>query len=177
MGEFRIGRKFAQHSYPEAPRGAGPSGFARNSAFGPQGLTPQALGATGDKIKWDTIESGGVSGDTAVKITPKVTGIVRALINVVVENTAGSTNNMIVEPFLDGSSIGAATISTVDAAFEGNNGFITIPFELDFAGAQKLSVGVTHTIEVKVIPQQGGTSTGVLALSSIDLQELPAATG
>lgn len=175
MGEFRIGRSRAQHSYPDT-RGAGPAGFARNSAFGPpDGI--QAISATGDKIKWSTLEVG-TPGSTEVPITPQVTGIVRVIGSVVCRNTAlSSANTMTVEIFIGGVGLGARSISTIDGATESESGFITIPVLFDFAGPSALSVGVAHKIELNVVPLQGGTSTAVVTLSSIDIQELPAATG
>ena len=176
MGEFRIGRSRAQHSYPDT-RGAGVAGFARNSAFGPSPQTPLAIAALGTKIPWVAPEVG-TAGSTIVPITPNVTGIVRVLADVVVENTAGVVNNMLVELFVNGVTSGpvVVSVSTIPAKIENDSGFITIPFEFDFAGANKLTLGTLYKMEIKVTPMQGGTSTKV-DYASIDIQELPAATG
>jgi hypothetical protein len=171
MGEFRIGRSRAQHSYPDT-RGAAPNGFARNSALGPDGGS-QALP---DKIKWGILEVGTVGG-TVVPITPRVTGIIRIIGSVVCENEDINPNVMKVVVFVDGVSLVTGSVSTIDAAPEAGHGFITIPIEVDLAGVLALSTGVTHTIEVQVVPLNGGTSTSVVSLSALDIQELPVATG
>ena len=175
MGEFRIGRSRAQHSYPDTPR-AGVAAFARNSAFGPQGGT-QGLPAIGDKVKWTALEVGTVGG-TVVPITPHVTGIVRVIVTVECQNTnTAAGNTMAVNLLVDGASVGVTTGSPINAAIvEGQLGIIAIPLTVVFAGANKLSVGVAHTLEVQVTPLQGGTATAVIGFTSIDVQELPTAT-
>ena len=100
------------------------------------------------------------------------------IVEVVCRNTSGGANAMEVQLVVDGATLpGVAVASTIDGAAGPNSGFITIPLDIDLAGAGALTVGVTHTVEVLVVPLLGGTLTSVSALSSIDLQELPPATG
>ena len=176
MGEFRIGRKYAKHLYPDTPRRAA-AAFARNSAVGPN-VFSQALPVGGAKINWATIEAGSAPGSTDVPITPRATGIVRVIVEVVCQNASFVADIMEVQPVVDGATLpGVAVASTIDSATEQEDGLITIPLLIDLAGAGALTVGVTHNVEVLVVPLLGGASTSVLELSSIDLQELPPATG
>jgi len=173
---FRIGRTYARHTYPEGPKGLS-AAFARNSAFGPQGGTQAIPASGGTKIIWNAMEVGS-AGATAVPITPKVTGIVRAIVTVVAVNSTGASDDIAVQFVVDGAPVGGgATISTVPATLEGQDSAITIPLTFDFADAQAMSVGTTHTVEVLVTSVLGVSGKSVLGLSSIDLQELPAATG
>jgi len=55
MGEFRIGRKLAQHVYPDNARAAALSLFARNYATGPKVNT--TVDSDGTQIPWNMIDS------------------------------------------------------------------------------------------------------------------------
>jgi hypothetical protein len=173
---FRIGRSRAQHTYPDTPRGAS-GAYARNSAFGPLNGTQAIPASGGTKVRWAAMEVG-ATGGTTVPITPQVTGIVRAIVNVVAVNPTDAADDIAVQFVVDGVPVsGGATVSTLPAALESQSGAITIPLVLDFAGSQKLSVGVAHTIEVLVTSVLGVSGKSVTGLSTVDLQELPAATG
>jgi hypothetical protein len=174
MGEFRIGRTFARHSYPDTPRAGGLAALARNSAFGPDSPPLAVDPVNGTKLTWQSIEVG-TPGGTVVPITPKVTGIVRVIVNVVFEN-AGASDVIGVDLLVNGSTTGT-TESTIDASSEGGSAFITIPWVVDFAGGVKLPVGPTYNLEVKVAQLHGSGTISVLGVSSIDIQELPPATG
>jgi hypothetical protein len=173
MGEFRIGRTYARHSYPDTPRGAS-AAFARNSAFGPNSPPLSVDPVAGTKVPWQQIEVG-TAGDTVVPFTPKVTGITRVLVNVVFEN-AGASDVVGVSVLIGGSIIGS-TVSTIDASSEAGRAFITVPFQVDLAGADKLLLGPTYSFEVKVAQLHGSGTISVIVVSSIDIQELPPATG
>jgi hypothetical protein len=176
MGEFRIGRKHAQHSYPDTPRSAVAS-YARNSALGPQDRVQSLPAPLGANILWLTPEIG-VAGAN-IPITPRVTGIVRVASVVVCQNAAFAPDAMVVELILDGVPIGLQTGSTIDAATEAGNGLITIPYEIIFAPGGGGNAPLTlapHTIAIHVTPSLGGVGTSVLALSTVDIQELPLAS-
>ncbi len=74
MGEYRIGRKHAAHSYPE-PRFTGLVGpFARNYATGP--TDPFTVATTpGSQVLWSFVAVGAPGTD--VPITPVSTGYLR----------------------------------------------------------------------------------------------------
>jgi hypothetical protein len=173
MGEFRIGRTFARHSYPDTPRGAS-AAFARNSAFGPNSPPLSVDPVAGTLITWQSIEVGTIGG-TVVPITPKVTGIVRVIVNVVFEN-AGAADVVGVDLLVNGATTGT-TESTIDSSSEAGHAFITVPWLVDFAGGFKLPVGATYNLEVKVAQLHGSGTISVIGVTSIDIQELPAATG
>lgn len=175
MSEF-VGRTGSQrlYSYPEAPRGGSYSAlFARNFAYGPLFPTPVDIDTSpGTDVPWSVIESGALAG-VIVPITPRSSGVVRISGVIVVKSSSESAESVSLQilgngdillgvPFLETQSIIA-------------NGFAAIPFASE---AYPLPVGVVVNIKIRLTASTGG---GVLQLrpdsSTIDLQEVPVATG
>ncbi len=184
---FRIGRKFAQHVYPEPRRSAGADAFARNSAIAlPGSGTP--IGEGGVQVAWTYIESEGSAAQPGstfdVPITPRSTGVIRVIGTVQIENGTEENINASVQVQVNGSSIvPPVASSTVDAQFgEGlTDGIETLSFVLDLIATDPvlvagvpLSVGVLANIELLVTATADGL---VLGTATLDIQELPAATG
>lgn len=183
MGEFRIGRSRAQHSYPETRRNTTLQ-FARNFAAGPGETTDVASGngiTGGTQIPWAIIESVGVvfpPGVVDVPITPRITGIIQITGVVEVKSSAPAIVLVQVQLGVDGGALPAGGRSsvplletvTVDAGGE------AIPILVDLPAI--LAIGVTRTIQI-VVSDILGAGTVILALesSTLDVQEVPAATG
>lgn len=78
MGEFRIGRTRAQHSYPESRFGGGVQTLARNFANGPKlGSDPVIDDSVGTFIPWgviDSAEAWDAATDYVAGVTPGLTG-------------------------------------------------------------------------------------------------------
>lgn len=189
---FRIGRKHAQHTYPEAPRGAGPFQFARNLAAGP-GRTdvPVSVAALPAAPSAGTpvftlannslVEAGVLTADGA-PITPSVTGIIRVSGVVNVENT-GADGPVDVAVFLAINGTVENTpvaVATLDAA----TSFESIPVLFDLPAA--LPLGTTAHINLVVLASVTGVvlSTGTAATSgavgtapsTMSLEEITPAT-
>ena len=174
MGEFRIGRKFAQHSYPESRRDS-TLAFARNSAQGPGGDAPVPVTTGGTQILWETIESGGGPSED-VPITPLVTGRIRIIAMVAVTNTIGVPTTVKVVAQVEDVTIPGSPVpeATVDESTDAGNGFETITYVFD---TTLLPVGATKHIEILVTAGVDNAIELTLENSTLDIQELPAATG
>jgi hypothetical protein len=181
MGEFRIGRKSAQHSYPES-RFAGLLGpFARNFAAGP--LLPDVVvvgdGITGGTpILWDIIESG-APASISVPITPKSTGIIRITGVVAVKNSSGAAVNVLVQVALNGVRQVvpfSEEVTVVNHAPDAFNigGAATLPIVAELAG---LVVGVTRLVSIVVTAETAVAINLLAATCTLDIQEVAAATG
>jgi hypothetical protein len=165
MGEFRIGRKFAQHSYPESRFGDG--AFARNFASGPPtGEGPTPIVTTGTPVSWETIESGAPPG-VNVPITPHVTGRIRIIATIVVASVAGA-GLVGIGAVIDGTPISTPQSFSAVVAL----GVVTVSFVLDVA------VGFgPHTVQIRAV----AGADNVLVLqphdSTLDIQELGGTVG
>ncbi len=186
---FRIGRKFAQHTYPQA-RATSTVSFARNSAIGPDtslvSITDNPVGAGaaafGTPVPWQTVEST-AAPNTLVPITPSVTGRIRALATVVVISTAEFTVFVTMGLVVDSGAGFVPTSHTVVARLVPNGDTVTIPLVLDFT----MPVGGPHEVALVLLASGAGASIVqpmTLTLSgdptpgaTLDLQELPLATG
>jgi hypothetical protein len=171
MGHVIGKRRYARETYPETGGAAGEAGLARNSALGPAG-SPVFITGAGVQIPWSTIDVG--APGVEVPITPQSTGIIRITAMVGVENV---TDDVVATPVtvqLDGlgpvAVFASATVLPDESA--------EIPFTIDLWGAHALPVGVTTNISL-LVKFVGAAETVQLDLnrSSIDIQELPAATG
>jgi len=174
MGEFRIGRSRAQHSYPEARRNTTVA-FARNSASGPAANTPITTGA-GIQVPWSVIESG-APASTDVPITPRVTGIIHitGVLTITNPDEADSIVQLQVE-------IGDVVVPIPLAENVSlNDSVIPVPFDVIVgAGANgpALPVGVVSLVQIRV--KEGGESSIselVQASCTIHIQEVSAVTG
>lgn len=170
MGEFRIGRSRAQHSYPDTPRGGGAFAFARNYASTEQS---QNFGAGSFNINWQSIEAPGADPvpGTNVPITPQVTGRIRIIVTGVYRNTTLNMVNVAEIVFVDGNLITEGA-ETVDGTVDTTNGDATITVVVDTT----VTPGSTHQVSIQCAASTA--SSGVtLELAQIDIQELPVATG
>lgn len=169
MGEFRIGRSHAKHSYPDTPRAGGLAAFARNYA---QSDTTTPVASTGTQVPWDTIESGAAAG-VDVPITPHVTGRVRIIAMVVIANVTGAQRLIEVQAQVGGVTVPNVTaIASVDGEPEGGEAFETVTLLLD---TSLLPVGSASNVEILLTADSDNALEVVNA--TIDIQELPAATG
>jgi hypothetical protein len=170
MGEFRIGRRFAQHSYPESRQNTTVP-FARNFAQGPADLTPITM--AGIQVPWDVIESGAPPG-ADVPIVPQATGRVRLIASLTIGNTGegsetavvrAQTNGMLIDFPQSGMTIPGGGVGTIPYVLDIGPGSVSHPIPL--------AVGSPTDIELFVT----ATSDGVLSLapnsSTLDIQELP----
>jgi hypothetical protein len=163
---FRIGRRSAQHSYPQAPRGA-PSAYARNSAHGPATLT--AVTDTPTRIPWGTLEVGAPGQN--VSITPKLTGLI--LVTGVVEcvNNSEDTDQLTV-------NIGVAGIlqaKPLEANFvSGGGGETSVPIQ---AIIGPFALGTPVEVSLFVTSIADDTLSLEVNDSWITLQEVSTATG
>lgn len=200
MGEFRIGRTRAQHSYPENPRAAALGLFARNFASGPEDPTQLAVaqgdGAMGGtQIFWGVIGAG-TAPSVNVTITPRVTGLIRVSGVVTVGKAVAFPVNILVQvqlgvdggvsplggrmpvPLLETSTLDAAIATGLPPPIPADLGSLAIPIYIPILPVV-LAIGVTRTIQIVVsVLSAGGTGTSlILGSSTIEVQEVPAATG
>jgi hypothetical protein len=167
MGEFRIGRTRAQHSYP-TPRFTGTTGpFARNAAAGPATTTP--VDSAGTLIPWAVIASDGSSG-TDVPITPLSTGIihVEAVVGLINNSDGALLVTVLVQE--EGGPILQTELMSIDS---GQNE--VVPLNIDTAA---LPVGATKNFEISVAFTGTDGDISLVGLESfIELQEVSVATG
>ena len=179
MSEF-VGRTGSHrvYSYPEAPRGGSSVPFARNSAIGPQFDGPLPITQAGVLIPWQGIENVGSvpPGTTDVPITPRVTGVVRVICTIAVQNV-GTTQNVEANLLVDGSLV-ASFPNTILGPGEGPDEFETITFAFDFspATAPLLPLGTSFQVSIKLLSDVDDVSLQ-LDTATLDIQELQAATG
>lgn len=173
MGEFRIGRKFAQHSYPDTPRPQPAGAFARNSANGVTGQ-PLAVTVAGVQIPWFQRE---VAGPTPVDvpITPKSTGAIHisGVFQFQNNNTGAGPQDAKVQLQFGGVNFISVT-STVETVGEGP-GTETIPLDLTIPGGF-LPIGTTQQVEIKVSAGIDDTSL-VLTFATLSIEEVQPPTG
>jgi hypothetical protein len=161
---FRVGRKFAQHFYPEPshPVEAAPT-YARNFGSGP--ATDVAVATTpGTQIVWSNIQSG-IGPGVAVPVTPETTGILRISGTI---SLAGSGQSVQLLVGVNGFPLSVPAFERATVS-----GFESISF-LTETSAQP--IGSPANISIQLI----GSATGISVIglsSTIDIQELPAATG
>ena len=165
---FRIGRKHAQHTYPE-PRGSGTTPFARNFAYSQEGQNqPIPQDPAEVAVIWDPISSGAPAG-TNVPITPVSTGIIRILAVISVGKTVAD-GTVTITIHVNGVEIEPPESFRAEIDVDG---FAAIPVLAEVSG---LPLGVVANIQIFA------TSSGVGAelieeSSSIEVQEVQAATG
>ena len=172
MGEFRIGRKSAQHFYPERARGTALA-LARNFASGPEDDTG-IVGGGGTQIPWSAIASGAPAG-VHVPITPKSTGIILVVAVFTAKN----------------SSSDPVVLDTIQLNVQINDVSMTIPATVQhtivdaqdtqaiqvMAKTSALPIGVTANISI-LATQIAGSNLSVLSgTATLELQEVSDATG
>lgn len=169
MTEF-IGRTGAKrlYSYPEPPRASALTLLARNFATGPKNSV--AIGA-GVEIPWNAIDVAPSSPSPDVPITPRSSGIV-LISGVVTVANGGAAQSISITVRVNGVDLFVPNnlLSTV-----ADHGQVAIPF-LAETTALDTPVGVTANIRIFVSGSNGTTAVESEA-SSIEVQEVPAATG
>jgi hypothetical protein len=170
---FRIGRKGAQHSYPVS-RGALALPFAFNYAMN---LEAQDLSdASPVEVVWDNAGTNGVESDSAippgtiVPITPRVTGRVRVIVTVVAKSFGGELNVGL------RAATGGPPVQVMGVVQSIAGGAIaTVSFVYDFTALSALlPVGVVTNLDLQLVVLG---SDGILHSATMDVQELPLATG
>ena len=178
MGEFRIGRTFARHSYPDTPRGAS-AAFASNFALGPgsdQAIATAPGTAVFTAANGSAVSAGTITADGA-PITPNVTGDVLVEAAVEVRNTTEGVINIFVFARINGTT----TTTPVAAATLDSEGYESIPVTLLLPGA--LALGATAHVNLVVVASSSGallTTSGSSpneAASTMYLREVPLPTG
>lgn len=163
---FRIGRKFAQHTYPERLGGGGTSdSFARNFGMGP--LNEEPVPGDGINVPWETIASGASPGAN-VPITPAVTG--RLLIHgvVVLKNDTADDLQITLHVNLDGTTL-ISHFSTL-----AGSGSLAMPFLVE-------TVPVSFALHQVTVFVTCGGADNVMSLGSetctVEIQEVSNPTG
>lgn len=175
MGYITNNKRRSPEVYPDPRRGGTTTDlFARNFASAPadQILIPEDPGA---QVVWNSISSG-AAASADVPITPAVTGIIMVRGVLVLKNTSSDPQvnsgvQVIVQvgnppvdtliPFLE-----VATINIGDA--------VVIPI---LTQTDPQPVGVATSISILLIAGDAGTISLVSQSSSLEIQEVPAATG
>lgn len=171
MGEFRIGRKYAQHSYPEPRRGgASATPFARNFAAGPGSETN--ITVPGVQVPWSAIDVG--APGVNIPITPQSTGIIRIAGALTIKNHSGSNVvTVLVNPQVAGVSLAFPLGDEVTLPI---NALAVIPI---LAETSALTIGVQALIQVLVSSEDADVNQISIELesSTLDVQEVAVATG
>jgi hypothetical protein len=168
MGEFRIGRTHAQHSYPDTPRGAGALSFARNFAEGPTGTVP--ITTLGVQIPWSFIESGAPAGANA-PITPRVTGRMLFSGVVVVQNVGNAPTTLTVR-------VNDGTVTLLVPLVQQTVGVgekAAVAFEI--LSLALFALGVTKNIRVVVTASADSQLELTTSSSTLEIEEKQFATG
>jgi hypothetical protein len=165
---FRIGRKTAQHTYPEARRNTTVA-LARNSAYGPTAGDTEIVGA-GQAVVWNVIESG-APADNKVPITPKSTGAVRisAVISLTAEAGAAVLAQVRVTPPVGPPVVSPVPLDEQQAYLA--RGVIPILITLP------LTVGATSHVAILLTVIAGNDVFIRQSSSTLDLQEVVPVTG
>lgn len=165
---FRIGRRNAQHAYPQAPRGA-PSAYARNSAHGPA-TTPYDVTDAPTRIPWGTLEVGAPGQN--VTITPRVTGLI--LVTGVVECLNGSEDAEQLTVNIGVGGILQATPMEANFVDGGSTERTSVPIQ---AILGPFTPGTPVEISLFVTANSSGDLTLEVNNSWLTLQEVATATG
>lgn len=173
MGRI-IGRgRYATETYPETGSGRGVSAaLARNSAYGPSSST--ALSGAAVAIPWTIVESTDAASPSGhVPITPTLTtGRVRVIAMIGIANTTTATQVGVAVEVNDIASVPLLSASvTVPAST-----LTEVPFLIDL-DLSSFGAGPTYEISILVSATGGGPATLSAGKCSIDISELPAATG
>jgi hypothetical protein len=175
---FIIGRgRYARETYPETG-GSSDAAFARNSATGPSGLVPLDNGVD-TYVPWHEVESVGIGTTIHVPITPKVTGKIRVIAMIGINNTTLDPATVDVRVAVgDGATPIPVPVPVAVATVDGTAtpSIIEIPVLVDF----DLPIGVTSNISI--MATLTGTGVGAIGnfvtdLCSIDIEELSVSTG
>lgn len=146
--------------------------FARNFATGPETTTP--IETTGTMVVWNSIDVG-ADPSQDVPITPISTGVVRVSAVIPLKSSFDTeTESVGVLLLVDASPVGHPAFEAVSVA---PNGFDELTVLAEITG---LTVGVTVNISIQLTASnqtQSETLSIAQESSSIELEEVPAATG
>lgn len=143
--------------------------MARNFASGPATDTAVAVGG-GTQLPWSAIGVG-TPPDVDVPITPQTSGVILVTGVIVVENSSGAPVDVIVRVQVGNVSMAVPASETfsVDA-----NGFKALRIVAETAA---LTIGTPATIQILAIASAGGVIRFSGQSSTLDVQEVPVATG
>ena len=164
MGSFRIGRKFAQHVYPEPRRSSGAADpVARNFATAKGG----ELAADDNTVSWVADVPADPVNLTQVPITPILTGVIEISGFVVIVGSAESALEAEILISVDGVEVPATMESEAIVPI---NGMLAIPYMAQVSG---LTLNTTVPVTMVINASVGGSlEGGVMAV-----QEVPVSTG
>lgn len=168
MGEFRIGRKFAQHSYPESRQNTTVP-YASNFAEGPANSTT-AVTTDGTQVPWQVVAAGSPGVD--VPVTPSSTGALLFSGVISLKNIAGEDTEVRVR--LQTSSVDLP-IPADERIIVPANGRAVIPI-LSLVSAL---VGATHNFQVQVTAL-GSEDDDIFLVGqscTLEILEVPLPTG
>jgi hypothetical protein len=168
-GKSAVGRTGAlrMYKYPE-PRSAGTSAFARNFATGPK--TATALSDTPTQVRWNAIDVG-TSPGTDVPITPRVTGVVRIIAVLSVQNASGDDADMAVKVQIDGSDLPLPDAEVVSIR-PGSSDVVVVLVETT------LPLNTTSNVQITLATGNSDqTATLIQDSSSMEVQEVSNSTG
>jgi hypothetical protein len=165
---YRIGRKYASETYPEAGRGGSSAGaFARNFAIGTGSSLP--IPAAGTQVVWDP--DVGTAASVNVPITPRSTGTI--LISGVIAVKAGEVEDTVTLLLAvlvnDGSPILPLEQVTIDPS-----GNVIVAFSTEVSG---LPVGTLANIQVALSAGEDDALSVPSTTSTINIQEVSVSTG
>lgn len=156
------------HGYPDTRGGGAGVTFARNFATGP--ATAGIFVEVQPQLPWEIIDSGASPG-VDVPITPRATGVVRIIGVVTVKNASINPVSVQVIVQIDGVNLPFPSLETVmvDAG-----GTLAIPILAEQTG---LAIGVMANVEIQVSADTVDAITYAIQSSSVEVQEVPVATG
>lgn len=173
MGEFlsKTVSNLRLHGYPDSRRSGSVVPFARNFATGPEQVTP--IDTVGVAVPWDALDVG--APGTHVPITPLSTGVVRISAVLPLKSSFDTEDVGVgVAVLLNDVSLAKPAFEAVTVNPAGSEVMAVL------AELTGLTVGVTYNVSIVLTANlQTESETVSLALesSSIELQEVPAATG
>jgi hypothetical protein len=165
---FRIGRKHAQHTYPENRGGAAAALFARNFAEGP--LINTTITDGGIQIPWAFVESGAPAG-VNVPITPRSSGILRISGVIVIASTAEVDRVVSLVVQVNGASM---SVPLTEANTVTAGGFEVVAFATETLA---LPIGPTYNVQIFLNASAPDELLVEARSSTIEVQEILAATG
>lgn len=175
MGEFRIGRKYAQHSYPDTRRDT-TLPLARNFAVGPPVKTSVTPNPSGFPIPWSVIESEGAVGPGVVNvpITPTTSAIaqVSGVITITNNGAASATAQVLVQTVGPGSFVFAP-----ENEFETIAPGATVAIPVSTLGTNVSPIDSTVSLQLLIVASPGSSLQLVENSTTFGIQEVPAATG
>lgn len=159
-------------TYPD-PRGSGNGDgpFARNSATGPDNVTAISAGG-GTQVPWNVIDSGAVGG-VNIPITPLSTGVVRIQGVISIKNSANAVVDVHLEVQVDDVSLPVPFNEANTIQGSNATSFEAVPFMI----VTTIPIGSTSNVQILLKASSADSLSVIAESSTIDIQEVPAATG